>query len=86
MSEFKNQLKMEKVRAKFQCVKVKDQPDAQQKLVDFTAVIDGNEENKSFAKYTPSDGAYLNISHETPASNFFEEGKEYYLDFTKAEN
>lgn len=77
---------MEKVRAKFKCVLVEDQPDSEQKLVDFEPVIDGSEENKSFAKYTPAAGAYLNISYETPASNFFEEGKEYYLDFTKAEN
>ena len=77
---------MENVRAKFKCVKVIDQPDSQQKLVDFEPVRDGSEENKSFAKYTPAAGAYLNISYETPASDFFEEGKEYYLDFTKTEN
>lgn len=77
---------MEKVRAKFKCIKVEDQPNSGQKLVDFTPVIDGSDENKSFAKYTPAAGAYLNISYETPASDFFEEGKEYYLDFTKAEN
>jgi hypothetical protein len=76
---------MEKVRAKFQCVKIESQPDSKQKLVDFLAVTDGSEENKSFAKFTPAGGAYLNISDETPASNFFEEGKEYYLDFVKVE-
>lgn len=76
---------MEQVRAKFQCIKVEDQPDLQQKLVDFVAVTDGSEENKSFAKFTPSGGAYLNISYETPASDFFEEGQCYYLDFVKAE-
>ncbi len=77
---------MDKVRAKFVCVKVEDQPDTEMKLVDFVPVIDGSEENKSFAKYTPSGGSYLNISYETPAIDFFEEGKEYYLDFSKAEN
>jgi hypothetical protein len=76
---------MEKVRAKFQCVKVEDQPVYRQKLVDFEPVMDGSEENKSFAKDTPGGGAFLNISYETPASDFFKEGKEYYLDFTKAE-
>ena len=76
---------MKKVRAKFQCIKVEDHPDNQQKLVDFTPVIEGSEENKSFAKYTPSGGVYLNISYETPASDFFEEGKSYYLDFEEAE-
>jgi len=77
---------MEKVRAKFQCTDVGDQPDLQQKLVDFAVVTDGSEENKSFANVTPCGGAFLNISYETPASNFFEVGKEYYLDFTKVEN
>lgn len=77
---------MSQVRAKFKCVKVEDQPNSEQKLVDFEVVTDGSEENKSFAKYTPSGGAYLNISYETEAANFFEEGKEYFLDFTKAEN
>lgn len=76
---------MEKVRAKFQCIKIEDQPGSQQKLVDFLAVIDGSEENKSFAKFTPAGGAYLNISDETPAANFFEQGQSYYLDFVKAE-
>lgn len=76
---------MEKVRAKFQCIKVEDQPDSQQKLVDFLAVTDGSEENTSFAKFTPAGGAYLNISYETPASNFFEQEQSYFLDFVKAE-
>lgn len=76
---------MNQVRAKFQCTEVKDQPESEIKLVDFVAVIDGSEENKSFAKYTPSGGAYLNISYETPAADFFEVGKCYYLDFTSAE-
>jgi len=76
---------MDQVRAKFQCVKVENQPNSQQKLVDFLAVTDGSEENKSFAKFTPAGGAYLNISDETPASDFFEEGQCYYLDFAKAE-
>lgn len=76
---------MEKVRAKFVCVRVEDQPDAEQKLVDFEAVKDGSEENKSFAKYTPVGGIYLNISYDTPAVDFFQEGKEYYLDLFAAE-
>jgi len=76
---------MEKVRAKFKCVNIENQPENQQKLVDFEAVVDGSEENKSFSKYTPCGGAFLNISEETTAVNFFEEGQCYYLDFVKAE-
>lgn len=77
---------MNQVRAKFECVGIEDQPEFNQKQVDFTPVMDGSEENKSFAKFTPAGGAFLTISYETQASNFFEKGKTYYLDFTPAEN
>lgn len=76
---------MSKVRAKFICNGVQDYPENEQKTVSFTPVLSGSDENKSFSKYTPAGNATLCISYETEASNFFEEGKEYYLDFTKAE-
>ena len=76
---------MKTVRAKFICNGVTDHPDHQQKLVSFTPVVSGSEENKSFAKYTPAGSAELNISYDTEAANFFEDGQEYYLDFSKAE-
>ena len=76
---------MDKVRAKFQCNVVKDQPESETKFVELWAVTDGSEENKSFAKYTPSGIVHLNISYETQASDFFEVGQCYYLDFQKAE-
>lgn len=76
---------MSKVRAKFVCNRVTDSPEYEQKLVGFTPVIEGSEENKSFSKYTPAGSAELSISYETQAANFFEEGKEYYVDFTLAE-
>lgn len=46
---------------------------------------DENSENKSFATATPS--AHLNIvvNDTTRAVDFFEKGKEYYLDFSPAE-
>lgn len=72
------------VKAKFICTTVEDQPDYQQKVVSFTPVVSGSEENKSFAKYTPAGSAQLWISYETPASDFFEPTKEYYLTFEKA--
>lgn len=71
-------------RAKFKCITVKDSPEYEQKLISLSPVIDGGEENKSFAKYTPAGSISLNISYETQASNFFEEDGEYYVDFTKA--
>lgn len=76
---------MPKVRAKFVCNGIQDDSFNQQKQVSLTPVISGSEENKSFSKYTPGGSVHLSISYETQAANFFEEGKEYYLDFTKAE-
>jgi hypothetical protein len=76
---------IEKVRAKFYCSGIEDQPDYKQKVVGFYPVTTGSEENKSFAKYTPGGSMQLIISYETPASDFFEAGKLYYLDITKAE-
>lgn len=76
---------MSKVRAKFVCTNVDDQPTYEQKVVSFSPVISGSEENKSFAKYTPSGNLQLYISYETPASEVFEQGKEYYLDITPAD-
>jgi hypothetical protein len=76
---------MSKVRAKLVCNKVEDQPTYEQKQVSFSAVMDGSEENKSFAKFTPSANLTMWISYETEAANAFEEGKEYYLDFSAAE-
>jgi len=75
---------MAKVRAKFECVGIEDQPDYESKSVSFSPVINGSDENKSFSKYTPSGSLNLQISYETEASNSFEVGKEYYLDFTEA--
>lgn len=73
------------VRAKFICTGVSDSPETQSKNVSFMPVVDGSEENKSFAKYTPAGSANLSISYETPAADFFEQDATYYLDFTKAE-
>ncbi|MFV5697751.1 hypothetical protein ACM55H_05225 [Flavobacterium sp. ZT3R17] len=75
---------MPQVRAKFVCNQITDSPEYKQKLVSLTPVVSGSEENKSFAKYTPAGSVSLNISDETEAANFFEQGKEYYLDFTEA--
>jgi hypothetical protein len=76
---------MPQVRAKFRCDGVQDNPESQSKSISLSPVTVGSEENKSFSKYTPCGSANLTISYETEAVNFFEEGQEYYLDFTKAE-
>ncbi|MFA6917001.1 MAG: hypothetical protein WC222_11430 [Parachlamydiales bacterium] len=73
------------VRAKFVCYGIKDNPSSESKTVTFGAVTSGSEENKSFSKYTPSGSIDMVISYDTPASNAFEQGKEYYVDFTPVE-
>lgn len=74
-----------KVRAKFYCAAVNDEPTFKQKTVVFYPVTDGSEENKSFAKATPGGNLQLIISYETPAVDAFEAGKQYYLDITPVE-
>jgi hypothetical protein len=46
---------------------------------------DPSSENKSFTDATPSLSLNMTISDGKPAADQFEEGKEYYLDFTPAE-
>lgn len=53
--------------------------------VNATPVGGGSDENKSFSKYTPSGKLELYIDKETPAHTFFEPGKSYYIDFSKAD-
>ena len=74
------------VRAKFVCTNVQNNPQTQSKSVALSPVIDGSDENKSFAKYTPSGQVNLEISDETAASEFLVPLKSYYLDFTEAES
>lgn len=76
---------MPQVRAKFVCTGIQDFPEYENKTVSFSPVISGSDENKSFSKYTPAGSISLSISYETEAVNFFEERKEYYIDFSKAE-
>lgn len=75
---------MKKVRSKFVCTGVKDSTESETKSVSFSPVVNGSDENKSFSKYTPSGQIHLVISYETEASNAFEIGKEYFVDFTPA--
>lgn len=74
---------MSTVRAKFVCESVTNFEHS--KSVQLRAVTSGSEENKSFSKYTPIGNITIGIDNETDAADLFEPGKEYYLDFSKAE-
>lgn len=50
----------------------------------FPQCDNGIEENARFARYTPSGKVELTVDNP-PAQEFFELGKAYYLDFSKAE-
>jgi len=75
---------MTKVRAKFKCQSILES-EGGYKEVSMNAVMDGDGENGDFNKYTPSGSFKMQISPETKASEYFEPGKEYYLDFSLAE-
>lgn len=68
-----------RTRAKFKCAHVADLGDG--KEITLEAVTDGSEENESFFKYTPSGQIKLAVVNPDVV---FEEGKEYYVDFTPA--
>lgn len=57
---------------------------AESREVKMSAVTSGSEENKSFSKWTPTASLSMNISNPE-CFDKFEVGKEYYIDFTKAE-
>jgi hypothetical protein len=52
--------------------------------VTMNPVTSGSEENKEFYKYTPSGSLDISVMPKSVA-DFFELGKEYYLDFIRAE-
>lgn len=70
------------IKAKFKCISTST--DLGDTTVQLEPVMDGSEENKSFARYTPNGKLEMDISEGTPAADFFEEGKEYYLTFNPA--
>lgn len=51
--------------------------------ISLAAVVNNNEENASFFKYTPSGVINMSIVQED-AAKYFTPGKEYYVDFTEA--
>lgn len=76
------------VRCKVQCVRTSQskygygQNEKPQYEAEFSAVSGGSPENSNFFKYTPS----CSIKTGILTQQFFEVGKEYYLDFTEAVN
>lgn len=74
---------MNQVRAKFKCTQ-KVKHDDGGVTVHMIPVSDGSPENKTFNDYTPGGNLQMHIAPEKPAQEFFDEGTEYYLDFTKA--
>lgn len=71
---------MAKTRAKFHCGW--KSPDGSQ--INLMPVYSGSEENKSFFASTPGGQIQLNILNPDAAA-VFEQGKEYYVDFTPAQ-
>lgn len=66
-------------RAKFVCRKFEANEETAEAILD--PVVDGSKENEDFFKYTP--GGEIRLSVVNPNVKF-EEGKEYYVDFTEA--
>ena len=75
---------MKKVRAKFICGSVIDASCGSAKVVHMNAVYSDKGENKDFTDSTPSGNLDLVINNDAPASEYFEQGKEYYIDITAA--
>lgn len=73
---------MNKVKAKFTCSDVQENPNS--KTANLHAVYSTEGENADFAKATPAGNLSITIDNETPASGFFEQGKDYYLTFEEA--
>lgn len=73
---------MKKVTAKFTCGGVTD-TNYGQVVVHMNAVYSEEGENKDFVEATPCGNLDMHIDKNAPASNFFKQGENYYLDFTK---
>jgi hypothetical protein len=76
---------MNTVRCKFVCVHSEKQEGANYQNVSLNAVTEGpfdengNNEDNTFAKYTPSGLLHLSVTNES-AIGFFVVGQKYYLD------
>jgi len=73
------------VRAKFTCNSVIPNGYGNSTTAHFHAVYGTSIENADFAKATPCGNLSICIDNDVPAATFFEQGKNYYLDFTVVE-
>lgn len=71
------------VRAKFYVESINPYNDEATTVL-LRAVTSGSEENKTFWKWTPAGTIQMTISNPAAIAQF-EEGQEYYIDFTMAE-
>lgn len=69
-----------KVRAKFRCYAKVVNPWGNT-AVHFHAVYGTEGENADYSKYTPSGNISMNVDNETKATDLFQEGQDYYIDF-----
>ena len=76
---------MNKVKAKFQCSSVLPNSWGTGTTVHLNAVYGKEGENADYSKTTPCGNLSLVIDGDAPASKFFEQGVEYYLDISKSE-
>lgn len=72
---------MDSVIAKFTCSSIISQ--GSNKVAHFYAVYGTEEENKDFTKATPFGQISIGIAQDVPASDFFVQGKNYYLTFNE---
>lgn len=70
------------VRAKFKVTRTSKSEYGEE--VELSAVTTGSDENKSFFKFTPNGQIRMSVLN-AEASSQFEVGKEFYVDFTRAE-
>lgn len=75
---------MKTVRAKFKVQSVTNYEFG--KDVTLNAICGKEGENADFTKATPLGNIKISISSGVPAAEFFEPGKEVYVDFTSANN
>lgn len=73
----------QKVRAKFKVSSIEQ--NEWDSIVKMEPVIGSEGENKDFNDATPAGDVRIHIHGDVPAANFFEVGKQYYADFSKAE-
>ena len=85
------QRKNMRVRAKFSCHNIKEDTDdnlheVYRKEIRMGAVYSEEGENADYSEATPFGELEIHIDGKTPAIDFFEEGQDYYLDFSRVPN